>query len=153
MWPLSSPSKWNISPSGSLLCSCVHLLSLFDQDLKKKKKTCSSSLWAEKHLFLTQEDRTPPSPSLHVGYFRARPQLTELQGSLQYLPRAAPTLGARLQLCSCSAGVELQGAAWERRPPSPSCMQPKAQGMNTSLWKFVLLPIHFPALLTPPLWA
>lgn len=52
-----------------------------------------------------------PSPSLHVGYFRARPQLTELQGSLQYLPRAAPTLGARPQLCSCSAGVELQAAA------------------------------------------
>ena len=31
-WPLSSPSKWNISPSSALLCSCVHLLSLFDQD-------------------------------------------------------------------------------------------------------------------------
>ena len=94
-----------------------------------------------------------PSPSLHVGYFRAWPQLTEFQGSLRYLPRAAPALGARPQLCSCSAGAKLQATAWERRPPiSPFHAAQGPGNEHQSLWKFVL-PIHVPALFTPPLWA
>ena len=139
--PLLAPSFAHVY----IFCLCLTRIKK-----KKKKEPVPQASGRKASIFNSRGQK--PSPSLHVGYFRARPQLTELQGSLQYRPRATRTSGARPQLCSCSAGAQLQAAAWERRPPPPPSVQPKAQGMNISLWKFVL-PIHFPSVFTPLLWA
>ena len=128
-WPLSSSG---ISPLLAPSFAHVYIFCLWPGFKKKKKKNLFLRPLGRKASIFNSRGQNP-SPSLHVGYFRAWPQLTELQGSLRYLPRAAPALGARPQLCSCSAGAELQATAWERRPPSPPSMQPKARGMNTSL--------------------